>query len=300
MLESQLLWDIFMYVGLSGVGWLLYRMLSNKPLLPEKMMKIINKKKNLRNDYGSKKEEIELNISIKELLGIKEFHGDLIEIEEGNGVRRFVGVVKVEQINYLLRSYEEQAETDNAYEHLLASLTLGPGREVDFAPTVCSRPIDLGDQLRPYEEAFPNLDPTAQRYGETMFFPFMREWQQTVDEFDYQCYIPIILRYTEKMIEDLDEESILIKARNEFGRLANNIRVNYRNMGGLSKICAEYDLYEALYFSLNKQTGTLSHFRYLMEQEGVLSPFVNSDYTRDSYRYVEDEEVNSSGNETIV
>jgi len=290
MLKSQIFWDIFMYGGLAIVGWAFYCILFEKPLLPVWVMKWFESKKNSKNSYNDKKEDIELKISLKELLGITGFYGDLVELNDSKGIRKFVGAVKAEPINYLLRSIDEQAETDSAYEHMVASLSLGPGREVDFATTVSSRPIDLGDQLLPYEEAFPLLDPIAQRYAQTMFFPFMKQWQQTIDEFDYQRYIPIIIRYTDKMIDGLDEDSILIKARNEFGRLSSNIRVNYKRMGGRCKVCTEYDLYEALYFALNKQTGSLSHFRSLMEKEGVLSPFICSDYSRESYRYIENEE----------
>jgi len=296
MLKSQLFWDIFMYGGLAIVGWAFYSILFEKPLLPARVVNWFENKKKSKNSYNNKKEDIELKITLKELLGIKAFYGDLVELNDSKGIRKFVGVVKAEPINYLLRSNEEQVETDTAYEHMVASLSLGPGREVDFATTISSRPIDLGDQLRPYEEAFPSLDPNTQRYAQTMFFPFMKQWQQTVDEFDYQRYIPIIIRYTEKMIDGLDEDSILIKARNEFGRLSSNIRVNYKRMGGRCKVSTEYDLYESLYFSLNKQTGKLSHFRHLMEKEGVLSPFVCSDYSRESYRYIEDEEESGDGN----
>lgn len=288
-MNQQWVWDIFMYIGLGFVGWMLYCMILDKPLLPW-FVKYADKKKSKKETVEDKKPDIELKITLKELLGIKESFGDLIELKEDKkGVRTFVGAVKCEPINYLLRSFAEQQDTDHAYEHLIASLTLGPGREVGTATHISSRPIDLGDQLKPYEEAFPDLDPTSQRFAQGMFFPFMRQWQQTVDEFDYQRYFIVPIKYSDKHLSGLDEQSIILKARNEFGRLAGNIRSNYKRMGGRCKICSEVDLYEAIYFSLNKQNGKLQHFRTLMEKEGILSPFVNSDYSRNSYRYLEEE-----------
>ncbi|MEF2246398.1 hypothetical protein [Paenibacillus sp. IITD108] len=288
-MNEQWVWDMFMYAGLAFVGWCVYCLITDKPIIPW-LSKRLDKNKKKTNKKYNKKEDIELDVPIKTLLGIKEFHGNLCELlEEKNGTRIFVGIVKTEPINYLLRSHEEQVETDTAYEHMLASISLGPGREVEFATHVSSRPIDLGDQLRPYEKSFPNLGAGAQRYAESIFFPFLKSWQQSVDEFDYQGYFIVRLRYTAKMLENLTEESILVKARNEFGRLANNIRLNYKRMGGRCKISTNIDLYEALYFALNKQQGSMNHFRSLMEKEGMLSPFVMSDFSRESYRYMEDE-----------
>jgi len=283
------MWDLIMYAGLALIGWMMYCLISDKSVLPFlKKRRDNRKRKNNSATNGTANKE--LNITMKELLGIKAFHGNLVELIGAKSIRTFVGAVKCEPINYLLRSLEEQADTDRAYEHLLASLSLGPGREVEIVNHLSSRPIDLGDQLAPYREMFPTLDPIAQRYASNMFFPFLEQWQQTVDEFDYQRYIIVILRYTEKMLDGLDDESVIVKASNEFGRLASNIRVNYKRMGGTCKICTEVLLYEAIYFAINKQSGKLEHFRSLVEKDGVLSPFICSDYTRSSYRYLEEEE----------
>ncbi len=290
-MNEQWIWDIFMYLGLAAVGWIIYCLITEKPIIPWLSKKMSKNKKKSNERIRSNQPDKELEVTIKELLGIKEFYGDMVELLEGkNGIRTFATIVKTEPINYLLRSMDEQVETDNAYEHMIASVSLGPGREVQFGTHVSSRPIDLEDQLRPYQENFPNLQPGAQRYAESMFFPFLRQWQQSVDEFDYQRYFILRVPYTADALESLTEESVLVKARNELGRLSNNIRLNYKRMGGRCKACTEIDLYEALYFSLNKQQGSLKHFRSLMEKEGILSPVVLSDFSRQSYRFMEDQE----------
>ncbi len=219
-----------------------------------------------------------LDISFQELMGIKAIYGDIVELEtEKKVARNFLGLIKVDDINYLLRSINEQKQTDLAYETLLAQLNLGPGREVNIGIHIQSRPIDLSEQLKPYHESFDKLNPIAQRYAESMFFPFMEYWQQTVDEYDYQAYFRVDLKYRDVLLEDLDEEQIIMKVRNEFSRVASIIQRNYNSMGGQSTICNEYLMYEAMYFSVNKQTSSLERFKSLMAQEGLLSPFVTGE-----------------------
>ncbi len=281
------MWDIIMYLGIGLCAYFLYRGLNNKPIIPGlagKKKKDINKR---QVSYQAK----EIKGSFNDLIGIKQVFGNLFELKSDNkDVRKFVGSVRCEPINYALRSYEEQAETDRAYEHLLASLSLGPGREVKIATHLHSRPIELVDQMKLYTDNFPNLDPIAQRYAQSMFFPFMDTWQKSVEEYDYARYFLVMLDYTEKMIEDMDEESILIKVRNEFGRLGSNIISNYGKMGGYSEVCQQRQLYEAMYFATHKKTASINNFRRLFERENPLSQFALSDYSRDSYRYLEEEE----------
>ncbi|WP_240421861.1 hypothetical protein [Paenibacillus periandrae] len=276
-----------MYLGIGLCAYFLYRGLNNKPIIPGlagKKKKDINKR---QVSYQAK----EIKGSFNDLIGIKQVFGNLFELKSDNkDVRKFVGSVRCEPINYALRSYEEQAETDRAYEHLLASLSLGPGREVKIATHLHSRPIELVDQMKLYTDNFPNLDPIAQRYAQSMFFPFMDTWQKSVEEYDYARYFLVMLDYTEKMIEDMDEESILIKVRNEFGRLGSNIISNYGKMGGYSEVCQQRQLYEAMYFATHKKTASINNFRRLFERENPLSQFALSDYSRDSYRYLEEEE----------
>ncbi|MEQ2527562.1 hypothetical protein WMO40_12675 [Bacillaceae bacterium CLA-AA-H227] len=234
--------------------------------------KFKSKKKKVKRS-GQETPKIEGNF--QELLGIKAIYGDIVELEnEKKAVRNFQGLIKVDDINYLLRSLNEQRQTDLAFETLLAQLNLGPGREVNVGIHIQSRPIDLSEQLRPYEENFSELNPVAQRYAESMFFPYMGYWQQTVDEYDYQSYFRIDLKYNDALLDGLDEQQIIMKVRNEYNRVASIIQRNYNAMGGQSTICDEYLLYEACYFAVNKQTASLERFKKMMEQEGILSPFV--------------------------
>ncbi|NHN33143.1 hypothetical protein [Paenibacillus agricola] len=281
------MWDIIMYLGIGLVVYFLYRGLNNKPIIPG----LSGRKKKDSNKRQAATQVKEIKGSFNDLIGVKQVFGNLFELHSDNkDVRKFVGSVRCEPINYALRSYDEQAETDRAYEHLLASLSLGPGREVKIAPHVHSRPIELVDQMKLYYDNFPNLDPIAQRYAQSMFFPFMETWQKAVEEYDYARYFLVMLDYTEKLIGDMDEESILIKVRNEFGRLGSNIMSNYGKMGGYSEVCQQRQLYEALYFATHKKTASIKNFRRLFERENTLSQFALSDYSRDSYRYLEEEE----------
>jgi len=277
-----------MYVGIALCGFLLYRGINNKPMIPGLANRKTKKVVDTRQGSGTKKE---IKGPFNDLIGIKQFHGNLFELRSDNKtLRTFVGAIRCEPINYGLRSYEEQKETDNAYEHLLASLSLGPGREVKVATHIHSRPIELVDQMKLYHENFPKLDPIAQRYAQSMFFPFMEMWQRSVEDHDYSRYFLVILEYSDKMIGEMDEESILIKVRNEYGRLASNIISNYGRMGGYAEECRQLDLYEALYFATHKKTASIQKFRKIFEQDQALSQFVVSDYSRDAYRYLEDEE----------
>ncbi|RUS44982.1 hypothetical protein [Cohnella sp. AR92] len=288
--------DLIMYVALGLVGYLLYRGLNHKPIIP--LRKRAKKQKNKRELAINTRE---IKGPFNELLGIKTVHGNLFELKtEQKDVRVFVGAVQCEPINYALRSNDEQADTDNAYEHLFASLSLGPGREVHVATHVHSRPIELVDQMKVYYNNFQNLDPVAQRYAQTMFFPFMETWQKGVEEFDYGRYFLVTLDYSNKMIGDMDEDSILVKVRNEFGRLASNIISNYGRMGGIAEICQQRDLYEALYFATHKKSASIEHFRSLFDRENPLSPFVMSDYSRKGYRYLEEEENESDEDKVAI
>ncbi|PGT84633.1 MULTISPECIES: hypothetical protein [Bacillaceae] len=245
-----------------------------------------SKKNNLGTKRGSEDTQ-ELKVNFQELIGVKGIHGEVVELNEAGESRHFIGLIKTESINYLLRSMNEQQTTDLSYEQLLAQLNLGPGREVNVGIHIQSRPIDLSEQLKPYQESFEQLNPIAQRYGETMFFPYMEYWQQTVDEFDYHSYFTVDLYYDQKLLEDLDEDSIILKVRNEFNRVAQIIVRNYANMGGRSNICSERQLYEALYFSVNKQTGSIEHFNRFIEKDGILSPFVTGKESKPKVRFEE-------------
>ena len=237
----------------------------------------INLKKKKKNLKKNTQEAPELEVDFQELMGIKAIYSDIVELDtEKKSGRNFLGLIRVDDINYLLRSINEQRQTDFAFETLLAQLNLGPGREVNVGIHVQSRPIDLSEQLKPYHDNFQQLNPIAQRYAESMFFPFMEYWQQTVDEYDYQAYFRVDLKYNELLLEELDEEQVIMKVRNEFSRVASIIQRNYNSMGGQSTICNEYLLYEAMYFAVNKQTSSLERFKKLMAQEGLLSPFVTS------------------------
>ncbi|WP_150274093.1 hypothetical protein [Paenibacillus tepidiphilus] len=282
------MWDLFMYVGLGVCGYFLYCGVQNKPFFP--WIKKSNKKKIVPERESLKQARI-IEGPFHELMGIKEHYGNLLELKsEIRGVRKFSGAVRCEPINYDLRSFEEQQETDMAYEHLLASVSLGPGREVKLGTHIQSRPIELVDEMQTYQENFHNLDPVAQRYAEEMFFPYIEGWQKTVEEYDYTRYILVILEYTDKMIGHMDEESILLKAKNEFGRLAGNIGSNYSRMGGYSEVCQEMDLYEAIYFATHKKNASIRHFRSIMSQDNPLSTVVMSNYEKDAYRYLSEEE----------
>jgi hypothetical protein len=235
-------------------------------------------KKKKKSSKTSTQEAPEIEGSFQELMGIKALYGDIVELEtEKKSGRNFLGLIRVDDINYLLRSINEQRQTDLAFETLLAQLNLGPGREVNVGIHVQSRPIDLSEQLKPYHENFKDLNPIAQRYAESMFFPFMEYWQQTVDEYDYQAYFRVDLKYSELLTDELEEEQLIMKVRNEFSRVASIIQRNYNSMGGQSTICNEYLLYESLYFAVNKQTSSLERFKKFMAQEGILTPYVTSE-----------------------
>lgn len=247
----------------------------------------INFKKKKKSVKQSNQEAPKIDGNFQELMGIKAMYGDIVELKtEKKTGRNFLGLIKVDDINYLLRSLNEQRQTDIAFETLLAQLNLGPGREVNVGIHVQSRPIDLSEQLKPYQESFEKLNPIAQRYAQSMFFPFMEYWQQTVDEYDYQSYFRIDLKYNDILLDDLEEDQIIMKVRNEFGRVASIIQRNYNSMGGQSTICNEYLMYEALYFAVNKQTSSLERFKKMMAQEGLLSPFVTG--TISSSVYIDD------------
>lgn len=235
-------------------------------------------KKKKRDVKRSQQETPKIEGSFQQLMGIKAMYGDIVELEtEKKSVRNFLGLIKVDDINYLLRSLNEQRQTDLTFETLLAQLNLGPGREVNVGIHVQSRPIDLSEQLKPYQESFENLNPIAQRYAQSMFFPFMEYWQQTVDEYIYQSYFRVDLQYSDILLEGLDEDQIIMKVRNEFNRVASIIQRNYNSMGGQSTICNDYLMYEAIYFAINKQTSSLEKFKKMMAHEGLLSPFVTGD-----------------------
>lgn len=238
----------------------------------------INFKKKKKEKKKNSEETPELEGSFQELMGIKAMFGDIVELETPKkSGRNFLGLIRVDDINYLLRSINEQRQTDLAFETLLAQLNLGPGREVNIGIHVQSRPIDLSEQLKPYQENFKELNPIAQRYAESMFFPFMEYWQLTVDEYDYQAYFRVDLHYNEALLEELDEDQIIMKVRNEFNRVASIIQRNYNSMGGQSTICNEYFMFEAMYFAVNKQTSSLERFKRMMAKEGLLSPFVTGE-----------------------
>ncbi|OIJ09440.1 hypothetical protein BKP35_16430 [Anaerobacillus arseniciselenatis] len=260
---------------------------------PFQLTKKKKKKKNSIQDAP------QIDGNFQELMGIRAMYGDIVELDtEKKTGRNFLGLIRVDDINYLLRSLNEQRQTDLAFETLLAQLNLGPGREVNVGIHIQSRPIDLSEQLKPYQESFGNLNPIAQRYAQSMFFPFMEYWQQTVDEYGYQSYFRIDLKYSELLLEDLEEDQIIMKVRNEFNRVASIIQRNYNSMGGQSAICNEYLMYEALYFAVNKQTSSLERFKNMMAQEGLLSPFVTGDAK--SSVYVDDIESEEGEKREVV
>lgn len=263
-----MLTNLIMILMIGAVLFIFYFPIVGKPY-PFKIMK-----KQGTKSTKSKVVTPELEGTFKELMGIKEIYGDIVELESNKSGRNFLGLIKVDDINYLLRSLNEQKQTDMAFETLLAQLNLGPGREVNIGIHLQSRPIDLSEQLKPYQDNFSELNPIAQRYAENMFFPFMEYWQQTVDEYDYQGYFRVDLKYTDTLIEELEEEQLILKVKNEFSRVASIIQRNYNSMGGQSRICDEYLIYEAIYFAVNKQTSSLERFKKMMEYEGILSPFV--------------------------
>jgi hypothetical protein len=274
-----------MILGLGLVGYILWRGLNNKPILP---FLANRKKKSVSNRSSGTTKEIKGDF--KELIGVHRICGNLLELKPESEIRTFVGAVKCDPINYQLRSNAEQDQTDNAYENLFASLSLGTGREVKIAVHIQSRPIELVDQLKQYHEAFAKLDPIAQRYAQNMFFPFMDQWQNSVDEYDYARFFFVILEYTPKMIDSLEEDQIDAKAHNEFARLSGNIIGNYARMGGIAETCTIEDMLESTYFATHKRSGSVEGFRSIFAKQGRLSNVVMSDYSRPSYRYVEEEE----------
>lgn len=155
-----------------------------------------------------------------------------------------------------------------------------------------SRPIELVDQMKQYHDSFPKLDAIAQRYAQSMFFPFMQQWQNSVDEFDYARYFFVILEYDSKMIEGLEDDQIDARALNEFVRLSGNIISNFARMGGIAEECSIVDLLEAVYFATHKSSGSVEGFRSIVNKSGRLSNVVIARYSDDSrpaYRYVEEE-----------
>jgi hypothetical protein len=274
-----------MFLGLGIVGYILWRGLTNKPILP-----FLNNKKKKVVPGRSAGKASEIKGDFKKLIGIERICGNLLELKPENELRTFVGAVKCDPINYQLRSNAEQAQTDNAYENLFASLSLGTGREVKIAVHVQSRPIELVDQMKQYHEAYPKLDPIAQRYAQNMFFPFMEQWQNSVDEYDYARYFFIILEYSPKMLDSMDDDQVDAKAHNEFVRLSGNIIGNYARMGGIAETCTIEDMLESTYFATHKRSGSVEGFRSIFAKQGRLSNVVMSDYSRPSYRYVEEEE----------
>ncbi|MCM3402842.1 hypothetical protein [Cytobacillus oceanisediminis] len=284
-----MLTNIIMILMIAVVIFIFAYPIMGKPY-PIKLTK--KKKKEVKR---SNQETPELDVSFQELIGIKNMYGDIVELEsEKKSGRNFLGLIKVNDINYLLRSLNEQRQTDLAFETLLAQLNLGPGREVNVGIHVHSRPIDLSEQLKPYQKSFKELNPIAQRYAESMFFPFMEYWQQTVDEYDYQAYFRVDLKYSDILIDELEEDQIIMKVQNEFNRVASIIQRNYNSMGGQSTICNEYLMYEAMYFAINKQTSSLERFKKLLAQEGLLSPFVTGE-TQGSIAIDEYEELERNG-----
>lgn len=284
--------DLLMILGLALVGFVLWRGLNNKPIIPG-----LNNRKKKKTDERSVSKAKEIEGDFKELIGLKDIHGNMIELLPENDIRCFVGAVKCRPINYQLRSYQEQINTDNAYEELLAKLSLGPGREVKIAIHVQSRPIELVDQLKQYHENFQNLNEVAQRYAKSMFYPFLEQWQNSVDEFDYERYFFVELEYSPRMLEELDEETIIAKALNEFVRLSGNIISSYGRMGGVAEMCRIEDLLEAMYFATHKRTGTIEGFRKLMKSNARLSNIVMSDYSREPYKISEEDELHEEDKE---
>ncbi len=288
--------DLLMYLCMGAVVWIMYRGVSGKNIIP--FIKKTKKKKVDERGIGGAVKELEG--SFADLAGIKTIRGNMIELKPVNETRTFVGAITCYPINYQLRSRLEQEETDDQYEHLLASLSLGPGREVKICIHVQSRPIELTDQLKQYHDAFGQLDPIAQRYAQSMFFPFLEQWQSTVDEYDYARFFFVILEYPPKMLEDLDEDTILAKARNEFARLSGNIISNYGRMGGIAEDCSIEALLEAMYFACNKRTGSVESLRNILNSDARLSTIVMPDYRADNmrpaYRYLEEEEEELTSN----
>lgn len=231
------------------------------------------------------------------LIGVVGFQYELLEIKTKQGHRKFTGAIKTLPINYYLRSYDEQMVTDNNFEELLARLNLGPGREVDVSWHIQSRPIELVDQLQPYYDNFPNLSSVAQRFANDSFFPFLEQWKETVNEYDYQEYFLVTLEYSPKMLMELDEEAVIKKARNEFSRIATSIISAYGKMDGRSSICSSIDVLEALYFATHKRNASISNFRKLLDENGInikdgaLSNIIVPDFDqtdRDALKVIED------------
>ncbi|CAG7651611.1 hypothetical protein ACFQI7_28015 [Paenibacillus allorhizosphaerae] len=276
--------DIFMFLGLGLIGWLIYRVMTNKPIIP------INKSKKKTEKKKVSSQTKELEGDWKKIIGIKQIVGDhQLELEPKGDVRTFVGAVKTEPINYQLRSIIEQEDTDRAFERLLAQLSLGPGREVKLAIHVQSRPIELVDQMQQYFDAFPSLQPIAQRYAESMFFPFMEHWQKSTDEYNYVRYFFIILEYPPKLIDDMDDDLVYSKAINEYIRLGSTIIGGYGRMGGVAKLASLEDLLESQYFATHKQSGTVKGFRSIVSTPGRLGNIVMSDYSRPANRFLDED-----------
>ncbi|RED76024.1 hypothetical protein [Cohnella phaseoli] len=275
--------DLLMFFLLGCIGYIMYRGITGKPILPF----LANRKKK-DTDQRSVKKIKELKGDFKELIGLKDIHGNLLELIPENNIRTFVGAIKCRPINYDLRSLQEQIETDNRYEELLAKLSLGPGREVKFAIHVQSRPIELIDQLKQYHENFKDLNEIAQRYAQSMFYPFLEQWQNSVDEFSYSRYFFLILDYSPKMLEGLDEDSILAKAQNEFLRLSGNVISSYSLMGGASDVCDAEGQLESLYFATHKRNASIETIRSILNRPGRLSNVVTSNYEREPFRVIDD------------
>lgn len=271
--------DILMILGLLLVGFVIYRGINNKPIIPG-LGGDKKKKKSSSKGNASAVHTQEIRGNFRDLIGLHAIHGNMIELKSENQLRRFTGAIKVRPINYLLRSYDEQVQTDNAFEDMLARLSLGPGREVPMVIHVQSRPIELVDQLKQYHDNFPNLSEVAQRYAQSMFYPFMEQWQNSVDEYAYSRYIFFTLEYTPRMLDGLGEKTIIAKALNEFTRLANTAISSYGRMGGLAQTCGIPDLLEAMYFATHKSNASIEDFRRIMQKEGLLSYIVEPDFER--------------------
>lgn len=282
--------DILMIAGLLLVGFIIYRGINNKPIIPGLGG---DKKKSPKKTASSSVHTQEIRGSFRDLIGMRAIHGNLIELKPENQVRRFTGAIKVRPINYLLRSFDEQVQTDNAFEDMLARLSLGPGREVPLAIHIQSRPIELVDQMKQYHDNFPNLSEVAQRYAQSMFYPFMEQWQNSVDDYAYARYIFFTLEYSPRMIEGLEEKTIIAKALNEFTRLANTAISSYGRMGGVAQTCGIADLLEAMYFATHKSNASIENFRRIMQKEGLLSYIIEpsfEDSERPAYYFDETEQ----------
>lgn len=277
--------DLMMWFAIGIVVYIMYQGINGKPIIPFLSKKKKKTPAKLKDDKAIK----EIQGSFTDMLGIKAMHSELVELKPQNNVRTFVGAIHCGPINYALRSNEERKSTDDSLEKLFASLSLGPGREVKVAYHVQSRPIELVDQIKEYQDALPNHTPVVQRFAKSLFFPFLQSWQMSVEEYDYERYFLVILEYSENDTADLDDDQIILKSSNEYLRLSNTIITNYGHMGGLAKVCNEEKLYEAMYFAVRKKTGHIKEFRSLIKASVGVTPIVTSNFSRTSLRVTESE-----------